>query len=377
MPRYRSPTLFIGLSLILSLQVPGSENDIPPDNYGWVANLVIRGQQSAFWLARKTIYPEMSFATVEIENETYSYLVRKGERKGTIVLLHGIMSRKDHYMPIVQHWVKMKKPLPTIIAFDLMGHGNQDYPADFDFSIENFTWHAARFIRHIQQQIGYEPLIILGHSLGGGIAGLLKPLENITASALILISPAGLGTPNTTDFKSRIEAARGLPFDFGSTSICQILEVSFEKHLALTSAVLKTGCLFYSFLDCPYETWMKNRMFANLAISEQQLLSHRSDRDLLETHFHQPVFLVWTRSDEMFDASRYTPIGEFIIEKKLGDTFEFEGSHVWPIEHPDQAAEFVDSLVDRVLPVTAADTSPANPVYLFWLTAVMWHFVQL
>ena len=362
---HRGSALFIGLSLVLGFQVSSSEQDTPPDKYGWVANIVIWGQQPVFWLARKTLYPEMSLKTAEIEGETYSYLIRKGERKGVLILLHGIMSRKDHYMPMVHHLVKMKKPLPTIIAVDLMGHGSHSYPADYDFSIERFTWHTARFIRHIQQKKADEPVIILGHSLGGGIAALLRPLENISATALILISPVGIGTPNTTDLKSQIETARGLPFDYGSASICQMLEVPFEDHLALTSAVLKTGCFIYSFLNCPYETWMKNRMFANLAVSEQLLLSDRSAREFIETHFYEPIYLVWTRSDRMFDASRYTDTAEYIVNSKRGECFEFEGSHLWFMEHPDQAAGFINSLIDRVILPTAYDNSPAHPVYLF------------
>ena len=362
MPGYRSNILVIGLCLLLSLQVSGFEPNTPPGHYGLVANLVIRAQQQVFWLARKALYPEMSFATVDIQDETYSYLIRKGEREGTIVLLHGIMGRKDHFMPMVHHWVKMKKPLPTIIAVDLMGHGSHDYPADYDFSVENFTRHTARFIRHIQQQNSHEPFVILGHSLGGGVAALLRPLENIVASALILISPAGVGTTNTTDFKSRIETARGLPFDFGSASICQILEVSFEERRTLTSVALKTGCFFYSFLDCPYETWMKNKMFADLTVSEQQLLSRRSDREYITTHFQQPILLVWTTSDQMFDVSRFISMGEFIVNNNQGERFEFEGSHAWPLEHPDQAAALVDSLCDKALSLATVKVTPAVTV---------------
>lgn len=367
----RSHITVLGLSLIVSLKVSGYDNN-PPDHHGLIANLIIKSQEPVFWFARKKIYPEMTLRTVTLGGEKYAYLIRKGERKGTVILLHGIMSRKDHFMPLVHHWVKMNKPLPTIIAVDLLGHGSHDYPENYDFSIENFTRHAARFIRHIKHKNGNRPFIIVGHSLGGGVAALLRPLEKVSASATILISPAGVGTTNLTDFKAGIETEKKLPFDFGSADVCQLLEIPFEQHGRLVSKLLNSVCFFYSYLDCPYETWAKNRMFAQLAESEHQLLNQKPTRAFFDDHIHQPVFLIWTRSDRMFDRSRYAAIGEYLHHKKLGEGMEFEGSHVWPIEHPRQAAELVDSLVMRFLPQVAPDASPANPIILFWLTSVMW-----
>ena len=351
MPNNPSLMAFLVLSLIISLEVLACKNDLPPDQHGLIANLIIKFQQPAFWFVQKKIYPEMVLKTVELDDQQYSYLIRRGERKGTIILLHGIMSRKDHFMPLVHHWAKMEKPLPTIIAVDLLGHGSHGYPEDYDFTIENFTRHAARFIRYIQQKNGYWPLIILGHSLGGGVAALLRSLENISASATILISPAGVGTANVTDFKSRIETNKGLPFDFGSADICQLLEISFEDYGSLVSKLLHSACFFYSYLDSPYETWVKNRMFAQLAESEHKLLSRKSAREFLDDHISQPVYLIWTCSDQMFDRSRYTAIGEYLNYKNLGEGIEVEGSHVWLLEHPDEAAKLLDSLVSRVLPL--------------------------
>lgn len=358
-------SLMLGLALLINLNLSAQEDDTPPDQYGWLANHIILLQEPFFWLVRNTIYTEMSRKTLTLNNEKYAYLIRTGEKKGIVIMLHGIMGRKEVFMPLVSYWVGMKKPLPTLIAVDLLGHGSLDYPDDYDFSIQRFTEYTARFVRHIQQQHPTEPIIILGHSLGGAVASLLLPLASIFASATILISPAGAKGTNVTDFKSRIDAQKGLPFHFGSKDICQLIKSATEPFSSAGARLFDGSCSIYEYIACPYESWVKNRMFANLTTSEQQLLNATPVEKMFRDYADQPVILLWMRSDNMFHKSRFLPFEELLSEQSTCISQELEGSHFWPMEHPGQAAVILDAIVEEYLPEVTVDKYPVHPVYPF------------
>jgi len=92
-------------------------------------------------------------------NITLSYLDYGGERRNTLLTLHGHMNDARTYSKLaskLQDW--------RIISLDQRGHGWSEHSPDKDYSRESYVKDIFHLIR---QELGGQPVVILGHSLGG------------------------------------------------------------------------------------------------------------------------------------------------------------------------------------------------------------------
>jgi len=103
--------------------------------------------------------------------------LRKGAKKGTIILLHGNSSSSKVFEPVFNSDIAY-----TLLAIDLPGHGESE-------RAENYGYPQIREKLLDQVLKVEEPLILVGNSLGGHLA--IEILNNITNSKGILI----FGTP--------------------------------------------------------------------------------------------------------------------------------------------------------------------------------------
>ena len=134
--------------------------------YRGIGDLVIQAQTPILWLYRTLLHPVMQNQSLDAENHRYHYLYRKGNRSGLVVMVHGILARKEFYLALISDWVKLKQPMPSIVVPDLLGHGEETYNSNPSFTIYDFSNQLARFIRTFQPRHQGEPLIVIGHSLG-------------------------------------------------------------------------------------------------------------------------------------------------------------------------------------------------------------------
>jgi pimeloyl-ACP methyl ester carboxylesterase len=109
---------------------------------------------------------------------------RTGGDGPLLVLIHGITSSSASWEPVLpllaEHY--------TIIAPDLLGHGQSDKPAG-DYSLGS---HAC-LVRDLMLTLGHRSGTIAGHSLGGGIAMQLGYQFPELMDRLVLVSSGGLG----------------------------------------------------------------------------------------------------------------------------------------------------------------------------------------
>lgn len=102
--------------------------------------------------------PDLCFATIHGHRRAY----RIGGTGPAVLLLHGI---GDNSLV----WDSVLAPLTdrfTVIAPDLLGHGLSDRPRA-DYSVAAF----ANGMRDLLCYLGIERVSVVGHSLGGGVAG--------------------------------------------------------------------------------------------------------------------------------------------------------------------------------------------------------------
>ncbi len=101
-----------------------------------------------------------------------------------VLLVHGIGSRHETWLPIVQELAKNH----TVIAPDLLGHGRSAKPRA-DYSIGGY----ANGLRDLLTYLGIDRVSVVGHSLGGGIAMQFAYQFPQRTERIVLIGTGGLG----------------------------------------------------------------------------------------------------------------------------------------------------------------------------------------
>src|SRR5215208_3666437 len=125
---------------------------------------------------------DVSTCEITLHGNRVSY--RCGGSGPLLVLIHGITSSSASWESVLpalaQHF--------TILAPDLLGHGQSDKPAG-DYSLGS---HAC-LVRDLMLTLGHEHGTIVGHSLGGGIAMQVAYQFPELVGRLVLVSSGGLG----------------------------------------------------------------------------------------------------------------------------------------------------------------------------------------
>lgn len=90
---------------------------------------------------------------------TLSYLDFGGNSPRILLMLHGHMGDAGTFAPFAAKMTGWR-----IIGLDQRGHGWSEHPPDKDYSREAYLQDIAAFIR---EELGGQPVTLLGHSLGG------------------------------------------------------------------------------------------------------------------------------------------------------------------------------------------------------------------
>ncbi len=125
---------------------------------------------------------DVTTCEISLHGNRVSY--RCGGSGPLLVLIHGITSSSASWEPVLpalaEHF--------TILAPDLLGHGQSDKPAG-DYSLGS---HAC-LVRDLMLTLGHERGTICGHSLGGGIAMQVAYQFPELVGRLVLVASGGLG----------------------------------------------------------------------------------------------------------------------------------------------------------------------------------------
>ena len=102
-----------------------------------------------------------------------------------LVLVHGLFENSLTWRKVIPVLARSH----TVIAPDLLGHGESDAPGDADYSLGG---HAGT-LRDLLEVLGHHRVTIVGHSLGGGIAMSFAYRYPGRVHRLALISSGGFG----------------------------------------------------------------------------------------------------------------------------------------------------------------------------------------
>ncbi|MBS0576282.1 MAG: alpha/beta fold hydrolase [Proteobacteria bacterium] len=110
--------------------------------------------------------------------------------KPVIVLVHGFTGSKENWLPVMRELAGEFR----LIAPDLPGWGESERQPGGDYGVEAQVERLARFLDALPAIIGRDgpPDLLVGHSMGGQIAGLLAARHPHRVSRLLLMSAAGV-----------------------------------------------------------------------------------------------------------------------------------------------------------------------------------------
>jgi pimeloyl-ACP methyl ester carboxylesterase len=108
-----------------------------------------------------------------------------GQGSLPVVLVHSLAGTSAHWSRQLEHLRAARRA----VAFDLRSHGGSDPPRNGDYSISGL----AGDIEAVVDALGIRTFVLVGHSLGGGVALTYAGSHANRVAGLLLLDPIGDG----------------------------------------------------------------------------------------------------------------------------------------------------------------------------------------
>jgi pimeloyl-ACP methyl ester carboxylesterase len=134
-----------------------------------------------------------------------------------VVLLHGLLDGAEGWASLAR---SLRRP---VIAFDLPGFGSSDLPTR-----PRLSAYADDVVAGLDA-LGHRSFVLVGHSLGGGVAAAMADRVPERVAALVLLAPAGFGRIALAEAVS-VPGVRGL--------VERALPLALANPLVVTAAYM-------------------------------------------------------------------------------------------------------------------------------------------
>lgn len=271
--------------------------------------------------ARLAMAAHMEKKQVVAGDTTWSYY--EGGTGPTIVLLHGFAANKET-------WLEMAKGLTDhfhVVAPDLPGWGESSRNDGGDYGVPA---QAAR-LQAFAAATGLGHFLLVGHSMGGAIAGVYAGDHPDQVASLVLMSSLGL-TFKDNDFVRDVKAGKD-PFIFHDRADLEALLARIflnPPHIPgrVEDALLARNEKDRAFIE---------RTFARLSEPAQAY-----SLDPVIGGLSMPVLGVWCREDKIIDASALDTLrGGLKSSPSIGATVMNGCNHMPMLEKPDETARIL------------------------------------
>ncbi|WP_420560247.1 alpha/beta fold hydrolase [Tepidicaulis sp.] len=280
------------------------------------ARLLVAGLRASAGLEAKVA--ETAFGPVH-------YL--EGGEGPTVVLLHGIYARKEH-------WIDFSRALDgyRVVIPDLPGFGENTVLGDGAYDYDR---QAARLMAALDE-LAPGPFHLAGSSMGGQLTGMLAHrFPSRVRSIAFIGSAAGVTSPVASDMERAL--ARG------------------ERPLVVTSEAGFASRMDWLFPDAPYipgpvfNDWAKSEAALandNERIWEEVGASKAERLEALAPKLVQPALIVWCREDRVFHITGAQALSDLLPNDTL---VELNGcGHVPMLDRPSDTGQAYRTFLEEL-----------------------------
>ncbi|MCI4568188.1 alpha/beta hydrolase [Lysobacter sp. CFH 32150] len=292
--------------------------------------LLVRAQ-----FERQRVIAGLADAEVVVAGHRWVYAYSDDAPPGApiVVMLHGFTGSKENWYPVAE---RLRGKYRLLVP-DLPGWGESERQPDADYG---FVAQGARVAAFIQALSPDQPVVLLGHSMGGGIAALVAARHPQLVDRLGLLDAAGVRFKDN-QFGADVLAGAN-PFAVGDRA-------SLQRYI---------DTVFHRAESKPWIPWPASSGLIskrrNDAAFEQAVLEHigRGPERFLPGEaaagIRQPTLLLWGRQDAVIDPSALDLYAARMPQarKMLVD----DAGHMALMEQPDAVAAAVIALIEQGRP---------------------------
>jgi abhydrolase domain-containing protein 6 len=267
----------------------------------WAAGigLSVATVSTALWMPEQFLQAEFArlrwLAGAEVQSKTIAdhqwvYLKagfndENSSEKPLIFLVHGYTGSKENWLQLTRELSKKYR----VIAPDLPGWGETTRLADGDYGVVLQSQRLAAFIQSFDET----PNILIGHSMGGHIAGLVASRQPELVSKLVLMSAAGVEFKQNEFARSVLEG--GNPFEVKTRE-----QFRAQMNLVFSDAP--------PFVPWPFDEAMVQRRRKDASFEAKVLDSIGRGPDVVTLQselqkIQSPTLLLWCENDRVIDVS--------------------------------------------------------------------------
>ena len=278
------------------------------------------------WLLRANFAREVMAAHLEkhsVQAGDTRWVYYEGGDGPTIVLLHGFADSKEVWLEVA----KRLSPHFHLIIPDLPGWGESSRETGANYNIDAQAIRLQAFV----QTLGLQRFVLVGHSMGGAVAGVYAAEHPGHVAELALVDAFGLKyKPNA--FVREALAGKD-PFLFNDhAGFARAAALAFDKPLDLpgrfVDVLIKRNQRDSSFIK---------RIFNELREPSQYL----AVQDRLG-QLGMPVLGLWCRDDKVIDLSALDSLRNGLTHASAISTSVINGcNHMPMLEKPQQTAQIL------------------------------------
>ncbi|KRD77152.1 alpha/beta hydrolase [Lysobacter sp. Root983] len=280
---------------------------------------------------RQRIVAGLSRDSLKLDDHRWVYAYNDEAPAGApvVVMVHGFTGSKENWYPLAQ---RLRGRYRLLIP-DLPGWGESQRRDGGDYGFVAQSARLARFIEQVARPRGGE-VVLLGHSMGGGIAALTAAHYPRAVDRLGLFDAAGV---RFRDNRFGVEVLAGHnPFAVADgAGLQRYLDTVFYDAAAKPTIPWPADEIYIARRkrDAAFEQTVLNRIGRG---PERFLPGEEAAR------IRQPTLLLWCRQDAVIDASA---MALYAARMPQARQVLLDGcGHMSPVERPDAVAQAVAQL---------------------------------
>ena len=252
----------------------------------------------------------------------------------TVVMVHGFTGGKENWYPLAE---RLRGRYRLVIP-DLPGWGESQRIAGEDYGFRAQAARLADFLRAVRRD--GNPVVVLGHSMGGGIVALTAAEHPDLVARVGLIDAAGVRFADNA-FGLEVLAGRN-PFGVhDAASLQRYLDIVFHDRAAQPAIPwpASKAVIDWRIAQAPFEQQVLDR----IGRSEERFLPGERAAAI-----RQPALLLWCRQDRVIDPSAMA-----LYAQKMPQALQvsLDGcGHMSIMEKPDDVAAAVALLIQQGKP---------------------------